>query len=91
MWVRSLDHLESMLIGYRVALEIHGVVEEFDFWPHGPFAEWLWVRLGRHSSLGWAAEIEHEATAANISPTAKFFALLDEYRADQGRSGSTAA
>jgi hypothetical protein len=28
MWVRSLDHLNSMLIGYRVALEVHGFAED---------------------------------------------------------------
>jgi hypothetical protein len=90
MWVRSLEHLDSMLVGYRVAFEVHGVAEEFDFWPQGPFSEWLWVKLGRHSSLGWAAEIEREAGAARVHPMAKFFALLDEYRADLGRSGSAA-
>ena len=80
MWVRSLDHLESMLFGYRVALEVLA-------WPRsstsgrkvsGPFAEWLWVKLGRLSSLGWAAEIEREAVAANANPM---------QRADQVRVG----
>lgn len=85
MWVRSLVHLESALLGYRVALEVHGLTEEFDFWPQGPFAQWLWVKLGHHSSLGWAAEIEREAQAASIDPMAMFFMLLDEYRADYER------
>ncbi|HCU48979.1 MAG TPA: hypothetical protein DGG94_04085 [Micromonosporaceae bacterium] len=83
MWVRSLDDLSSVLIGYRVALEVHGIGEEFDFWPDGPFAQWLWTRLGRHSSLGWAAEIGREAEAASISPLDLFFTFVDEFRADR--------
>src|SRR5215831_8119832 len=66
MWVRlsSLQHLQSMLTGYRVALGVHGIAEPFDFWnpgAQGSFSEWLWQRLGRHSTLDWATEIEHEA------------------------------
>ncbi|MEV6969824.1 hypothetical protein AB0M47_32385 [Hamadaea sp. NPDC051192] len=81
MWVRSLDELHSMLIGYRVALEVHGIGEDFEFWPAGAFAEWLWVRLGRHSSLGWAAEISREAEATGVSPLNLFFTFVDEFRA----------
>lgn len=91
MWLRgsSLQHLESMLIGYRVALGVHGIPEDFDFWSpgsQGPFAEWLWQRLGRSSPLGWAVEIEREAEAANRPAVELFFSLLDEYRAE--RSGT---
>ncbi|MFC9507848.1 hypothetical protein [Streptomyces sp. NPDC057002] len=84
MWVRrcSLQHLDSMLIGYRVALGIHGNAEPFDFWNPGPFSEWLGRRLERHSSLGWAAEIEREAEQADRSAMEMFFELLDEFRAD---------
>jgi hypothetical protein len=89
MWVRSLDHLYSTLIGYRVALEVHNVPEEFDFWPQGRFTEWLWRRLGRHSSLGWAAEIEREAEAGSLDPMAMFFAFVDEYRAERRRPAPT--
>ncbi|QDN87469.1 hypothetical protein FNV68_20160 [Streptomyces sp. S1D4-23] len=62
--------------------------EDFDFWNPGcqePFAEWLWKRLGRHSSLGWAAEIEREAEASNTPAVELFFSLLDEYRAERGQ------
>jgi hypothetical protein len=81
MWVRSLDQLHSVLCGYRVALEVHGIGEQFDFWPLGPFADWLWARLGRHSSLGWWVEIEREAEAAASDPIDLFFVFVDEYRA----------
>ncbi|OKH95754.1 hypothetical protein [Streptomyces uncialis] len=85
MWVRrsSLQHLDSILTGYRVALEIHGVEEEFDFLHTGPFAEWLWKRLGMAypSALGWAVEIERAAEAANVPAMELFFDLLDEFRA----------
>ncbi|WP_328639807.1 hypothetical protein [Streptomyces canus] len=65
MWVHrsSLQHLNSMLTGCRVALGIYDIAEPFDFWTpgsQGRFSEWLWKRLGRHSSLGWATEIERE-------------------------------
>ncbi|MFG2380836.1 hypothetical protein [Streptomyces avermitilis] len=92
MWLRgsSLQHLESMLIGYRVALGVHGIPEDFDFWSpgQGPFAEWLWQRLGHKypSALGWAVEIEREAEATNESAVELFFSLLDEFRAERSEA-----
>ncbi|MEU6774074.1 hypothetical protein [Streptomyces sp. NPDC046759] len=88
MWLRgdSLQHLDSMLIGYRAAMVVHGVEEDFDFWSpgtQGPFAEWLWQRLGRHSPLGWAVEIEREAQEAGTPAVELFFDLLDEYRRER--------
>ncbi|MGW3157378.1 hypothetical protein [Streptomyces sp. NPDC001089] len=88
MWLRgnSLEHLNSMLIGYRAAMAVHGIAEDFDFWnpgSQGPFAEWLWLRLGRHSPLGWATEIEREAQAAGTPAVELFFALFDEYRRER--------
>ncbi|MEU0783362.1 hypothetical protein ABZ341_17530 [Streptomyces sp. NPDC006173] len=84
MWVRrsSVQHLDSILTGYRVALEIHGVGEEFDFLNGGPFAEWLWKRLGMAypSALGWAVEIERAAEATDVPAMELFFDLLDEFR-----------
>jgi hypothetical protein len=93
MWVRrsSLQHLDSMLIGYRVASEIHGVDESFDFWNGGLFATWLWKRLSMTypSALGWAVEIERAAETANTPPIEMFFALLDEFRAERGQPHGT--
>ncbi|MFF8531967.1 hypothetical protein ACF07B_08290 [Streptomyces sp. NPDC015532] len=94
MWLRdsSLQHLDSMLAGYRVALAVHGIAEDFDFWSpdcQGPFAEWLWKRLGRHSSLGWAAEIEREAEDSDTPAVELFFSLLDEYRAERSQPVET--
>ncbi|MFE9096494.1 hypothetical protein [Streptomyces sp. NPDC007264] len=85
MWIRrsSLQHLDSMLTGYRVALGVHDIAEPFDFWnpgSQGRFSEWLWQRLGRHSALGWATEIEREAERADRPAMEMFFELLDEYR-----------
>ncbi|MFF1631598.1 hypothetical protein ACFVXV_40695, partial [Streptomyces sp. NPDC058272] len=51
----------------------------------GPFAEWLWKRLGRHSSLRWAVEIQREAEASNTPPVELFFSLLDEYRSERSQ------
>ncbi|MEU7032662.1 hypothetical protein ABZ958_03115 [Streptomyces sp. NPDC046237] len=88
MWIRrsSLQHLDSMLTGYRVALEIHGVDEESDFAHGGAFSEWLWKRLGMSypSALGWAIEIEREAELGDLPAIELFFALLDEFSAESG-------
>lgn len=90
MWIRrsSLQHLDSMLVGYRVALGVHGVDEGYDFWSpgnQGPFADWLGKRLGwsHPSALGWAVEIERQAAASDTPPIELFFTLWDEYRADR--------
>src|SRR5690242_15914453 len=84
MWVRrsSLQHLDSMLIGYAVASEVHDVDESFDFWNGGPFSQWLWKRLDMTypSNLGWAVEIERVAESAGTPPMQMFFSLLDEFR-----------
>ncbi|WP_246212906.1 hypothetical protein [Streptomyces abyssomicinicus] len=91
MWVRggSLLHLDSMLMGYRIALNPHGVDEDWPFWSPGKpglFTDWLWRRLGEHSSLGWAAEIERQAQAAGQSAMDLFFSLFDEYRAEHDQT-----
>jgi hypothetical protein len=91
MWVRggSLLHLNSMLLGYRIALNPYGVDEDWPFWSPGkpgPFTDWLWQRLDGHSSLGWATEIERAAQATDQSAMDLFFTLFDEYRAEQGQT-----
>ncbi|WP_329580564.1 hypothetical protein [Streptomyces sp. NBC_01361] len=88
MWVRgnSLLHLESLLMGYRIALNPPGSDDGRPFsspGSQGPFSEWLWQRFDRSSSLGWATEIEREAQAANQEPLDLFFSLFDEYRAER--------
>ncbi|MFD7388818.1 hypothetical protein ACFV46_10145 [Streptomyces sp. NPDC059852] len=91
MWVRhrSLQHLDSILIGYRVAMEVHGIHEDdFPFWgagDRGPFEEWFQQRRGHHSALGWPIEIERDAEAAGVPAIELFFRLLDEYRAEQSQ------
>lgn len=91
MWVRgsSLLHLSSLLHGYRVAMEVHGIEEDFPFWTPGgqaPFDAWLCERNGRASSLLWAVEIEHEAEAAGTPAIELFFTLLDQFRAQREQS-----
>ena len=90
MWVRrsSLQHLDSMLTGYWVALEVHGIGEELDFLHTGRFSQWLWKRLGMRypSALGWAVEIERVADAAGRAPMDVFFGLLDEFRAEDSEA-----
>jgi hypothetical protein len=85
MWVRqgSLEELSTMLFGYSLALQVHGVPERFDLHPAlGPFADWLRETRGWGMSLGWAAAIEHNA--GDSAPLDVFFRLLDEYRAGPG-------
>ncbi|MFI9724352.1 hypothetical protein ACIHFE_32745 [Streptomyces sp. NPDC052396] len=86
MWLPggSLQHLKSILIGYRAALGVHSISGPFDFWPEDGFVQWLWKRYGRRSSLGWAAEIER-ATPARSTPVEEFFRLLDQYRMEQAQ------
>ncbi|MFD5818309.1 hypothetical protein [Streptomyces sp. NPDC127038] len=87
VWVRggSLLHLESVLFGYQAALSVHGIDEDSDFstGSQGPFAAWLWTRLGMQfpSALGWAVEIERAAEQAGRPALELFFELLDEFRA----------
>jgi hypothetical protein len=87
MWVPScsLQHLDSTLIGYAVAAEIHGSEDGAEFGNNGTFPAWLWKRLGMAypSALRWAVEIERAAEAADMPPMELFFSLLDEYRANQ--------
>ncbi|BFV57653.1 hypothetical protein KCMC57_up27570 [Kitasatospora sp. CMC57] len=80
MWLPGgdLKHLQSMLIGYQVALGVHSIDEPFDFWNDGPFSTWLWQHIGESSSLGWATEIER-LTADGSTPIEEFFRLLDAY------------
>ncbi|MDV9187089.1 hypothetical protein R6L23_02460 [Streptomyces sp. SR27] len=87
MWVAgsSLTHLDSMLRGYRVAMEVHGAKEALPFWAPGedtPFDSWLNERNGRASSLRWSTQIEREAKATGIPAIELFFTLLDQFRAE---------
>ncbi|ANN21588.1 hypothetical protein SD37_06175 [Amycolatopsis orientalis] len=81
MWIRdgSLRALENILIGYSVALDVHGIDEKPVMWPDGPFAQWVQSRFGWSMSAGWAFAIQ--AHAEGEEPLEVFFRLLDEYRA----------
>ncbi|MGW5852573.1 hypothetical protein ACWFQ8_32395 [Streptomyces sp. NPDC055254] len=87
MWVRSSSvlHLDSMLTGFWVAVQIHDAQGEWDFHHLGPFSTWLWPRLGMKypSALGWATEIERAAKGEGKPGMELFFELLDEFRAEQ--------
>ncbi|MFE6613791.1 hypothetical protein [Amycolatopsis sp. NPDC057786] len=81
MWLRqrSLRDLESILFGYGVALDVHGLDEKFTMGAVGPFAQWIEARFGWSMSAGWAVAIE--AHSDGEEPLKVFFRLLDEYRA----------
>ncbi|MEU9705288.1 hypothetical protein [Streptomyces sp. NPDC047981] len=88
MWVPniSLAHLDSMLLGYRVAIEVHNAEEDFPFWTPGgdtPFDTWLNERNGRGSAVRWPAQIEHEAETTGTPAVELFFSLLDQFRAER--------
>ncbi|MFJ8913551.1 hypothetical protein [Amycolatopsis sp. NPDC102389] len=80
MWLRqrSLRDLQSILFGYGVALDVHGLDEKFEMGPVGPFAQWIEARFGWPMALGWAVAIEKHADGEE--PLEAFFRLLDEYR-----------
>ncbi|MFI5985894.1 hypothetical protein ACIBEA_34165 [Streptomyces sp. NPDC051555] len=89
-WVRdrSLQHLDSMLLGYRVGGTIHGGKDEDDFAQTGDFSMWLWRRFDvAMNPQGWAVEIERAAAQAGKPQMDMFFTLLDAFRAE--RHGST--
>ncbi|MGW4211562.1 hypothetical protein ACWEIJ_26450 [Lentzea sp. NPDC004789] len=88
MWIREgrLPELETTLRGYGMALEVHGIGEQFPFGAHGAFNDWLAARFGWGMSCGWAHAIEQNAGPED--PLELFFRLVDEYRADP-RAGRT--
>ncbi|MDX3326930.1 MULTISPECIES: barstar family protein [Streptomyces] len=81
MWLSggSLHDLQTMLIGYQVALGVHSIDDPCDFWHGGAFSQWLGTRLGGSSPLGWAADIQRN-TPDDSTPVEEFFRLLDAYR-----------
>ncbi|MGW8885935.1 hypothetical protein [Streptomyces sp. NPDC055749] len=81
VWVRngSVEELSTMLFGYSVALQVHGVDEDFVFHPAaGPFAQWLGWKYGWSMATGWASAIERHLP--DEPPLEAFFRLLDEFR-----------
>ncbi|RDI31092.1 hypothetical protein DFR72_104429 [Lentzea flaviverrucosa] len=80
MWVRErqLRDLQATLLGYGIALEVHGIDEPFPFYPGGHFAAWLHERFGWGMSCGWAGAIEE--ISGTEDPLDLFFRLADEYR-----------
>ncbi|MET9880994.1 barstar family protein [Actinacidiphila glaucinigra] len=81
----SLRDLQSMLIGYQVAVGVHSITEPCDFWHGGAFSQWLGKRLGGSSPLGWAADIERNTPNGSTSVD-EFFHLLDAYRSDAAQN-----
>ncbi|MFE6225383.1 barstar family protein [Microtetraspora glauca] len=90
MWLRagSLHDLQTMLIGYQVALGVHSIDDPCDFWPGGAFSQWVGARRDGTGSLGWAADIER-STPDGSTPVEEFFRLLDAYRNETGRASAT--
>ncbi|SMD06686.1 hypothetical protein SAMN05660733_03813 [Lentzea albidocapillata] len=82
MWVRGrqLRELETMLLGYGIALEVHGITESFLLNPGGPFSDWLYARFGWGMACGWAHAITENA--GKEAPLDLFFRLADEYRTE---------
>jgi hypothetical protein len=79
-WLRqgSVRHLQSMMLGYHMALSVDQIDEPFAFSPVGPFAEWLRERNSWSMNCAWAAAIERHA--GGEAPVDVFFRLLDEFR-----------
>ncbi|WP_233360143.1 barstar family protein [Streptomyces sp. CRPSP2-6A1] len=91
MWLSggSLHDLQTMLIGYQVAVGVHSIDEDCDFWHGGAFSQWLGTRLGGSSPLGWAADIERD-TPRGSTPVEEFFRLLDAYRSQASHAPAQA-
>ncbi|MFF1904677.1 hypothetical protein [Kitasatospora sp. NPDC058218] len=75
----DLGELASFLSGYSLALQIHGVDEDFALDPAGPFTNWLSWNFGTSLSHGWEAAVESLKHEGESSVEA-FFRLLGEFR-----------
>ncbi|MCY0933858.1 hypothetical protein [Streptomyces sp. H34-S4] len=87
MFVRggSLRELEKLLVGYRAALQVHHLDEDFAFAPAGgPFAEWLSATRGWSMARGWASAIERQLPDEPALDA--FFRLLGDFRAGEAES-----
>lgn len=90
MWLPggSLQHLQSMLLGYQVSVDVHSIDDPCDFWHGGAFSQWLGTHLGGSSPLGWVADIERN-TPDDSTPVEEFFRLLDAYRSEAAQATAT--
>ncbi|WP_371678538.1 hypothetical protein [Streptomyces sp. NBC_01276] len=84
----SVLHLQSILLGFNVAVEIHGTAGSTAFDAEGAFHEWLRHQInGQYGCLIWGYAIELEAKDRGVPPMDLFFELLDKFRAE--RCGKT--
>lgn len=82
----SVLHLQSILFGFKVAVEMHGTTGAAPFDADGAFSEWLRQQInGQYGSLIWGYAIELEAKDRGVPPMDLFFELLDKFRAETAR------
>ncbi|MGW2669300.1 hypothetical protein ACWC5F_14650 [Streptomyces sp. NPDC001272] len=82
----SVLHLQSILLGFNAAVEMHGAAGATVFDAEGTFSEWLRHQInGQYGSLIWGYAIELEAKDRGVQPMDLFFELLDKFRAEKVR------
>ncbi|MFF4928793.1 hypothetical protein ACFY2H_07845 [Streptomyces griseofuscus] len=61
MWLSggSLHDLQTMLIGYQVAVGVHSIDEGYDFWHGGAFSQWLGTHRLQSTRLGSRHRTQH--------------------------------
>ncbi|WP_327384124.1 hypothetical protein [Streptomyces sp. NBC_01207] len=80
----SVMHLQSLLYGFEIALQMHGNTgTPFD---GRAFSDWLRHQInGQYGSLVWGYAIELEAKDRGMPAMDLFFELLDKFRAETAR------
>ncbi|MFI5545665.1 hypothetical protein ACIA6E_18035 [Streptomyces sp. NPDC051815] len=82
----SVMHLHSILLGFDLAVEMHGAAGATLFDDDGAFREWLRHQInGQYGSLIWGYAIELEAKDRGVPAMDLFFELLDRFRAETAR------
>jgi hypothetical protein len=81
----TLGEIASLLSGYHLALQIHGIDEGFELGAVGPFCSWLSWNYGTSLTAGWASAVA-QLTRDGESPVETFFRLLNAFREASARS-----
>ena len=80
MYIRDgndLSDIETMMHGYYIALEMHGIIEDVPSLKQ--FASWVYKRTGIGAALGWA-HIIYEMHPDPETAFLKFFEYIEEYK-----------
>ncbi|KOU20116.1 hypothetical protein [Streptomyces sp. WM6368] len=82
----STDHAPAILLGFDLAVQIHGTAGATLFDDDSAFRKWLYHQInGQYGSLIWGYAIELEAKDRGLPAMDIFFEILDKVRAETTR------